>query len=83
MMKKNLKPYIVEWDDPATVGRWRDIAQAREETASRCVSVGFLVEKTKKKIVLSLSYDEECRHVSDTIVIPRGVVRSCRRLHTK
>lgn len=82
-MRGNLKPYIVEWEDCCSYGRWTDLDVMRTVESSQCVSVGFLIEKTKEKIVLSLNYDARKGDVSDTIIIPRSLVKSCRRLYPK
>ena len=82
-MKGNLKTYIVEWDDSAACNGWRPIEKMRAETPATCVTAGFLVEKSAKKVVLSLSHDYGGGHVAETLVIPRENVKSCRRLYTK
>lgn len=83
VMKGNLKPYMVEWEDCASFGRWMDLDVARKMEASQCVTVGFLVEKTPQKLVMTLNRDTGGGDVSDTIVIPRSLVKSCRRLYPK
>ena len=82
-MKGRPKPHIVEWIDSCSGSQWTDIDRVRTWKATTVTSVGFLIEKTSEKVVLSLNYDSPNNNVADSIVIPRSAVKKIRRLYTK
>lgn len=67
----------VEWVDSAHI---RQPWAAKDETLSpvRCVSVGYVVERTKRKIVLAGDYTND-QH-GRLIAIPATAIRRVKRL---
>ena len=71
-------PVLVIWIDSAYhEAGWELIDEARALTPKRCISVGFLIRKTKKRLVLALSITEG--QAGGLLVIPRCAVLSVKR----
>lgn len=71
---------IVEvlWMDIATRGGWLSHKE-RETGPVECRTVGYLLKRDEKTIVLSASWSDQDR--ADTTTIPMGVVHSITELH--
>lgn len=80
MKQKKWHMVRVEWEDSASRGSWRsaDTEAARPRSTLRIVSVGYLLRKTKREIVLFQSHDDEDK-ISDTVAIPMGCVHRIRK----
>lgn len=78
-MAKLKPPVICEvlWTDTATRPGWADHAE-KESGTVECWTVGYLLEKTDKHIVLSGSWNQYER--ADTTTIDAGAVKSYREL---
>lgn len=70
----------VEWDDSATLSRWGYEKEHTESSVAKCRSVGYLIERNEKHIVLALNASDETGRVGDTISIPAACVRKVRRI---
>ena len=60
----------VTWMDIAGHSSWRKEEEARGSEPIPITSVGFLIHKTRCKVVLALNYDHGGQ-VADTLTIPR------------
>jgi len=85
MQKKKKDPYkrypIVEvtWDDSASQGKWgTDESYRRNADTIECKSMGYLLSRNKKKVVLIQSISEE-HQCCDSISIPAKCVKRVRR----
>lgn len=50
--KKRFPLVIVEWEDIVSDSSWMDIREAKHQKPYNCESIGYLIEKNKKNIVL-------------------------------
>jgi len=75
--KKSL--VLVEFEDPALFGRWTDLAE--EMDPLRCMAVGFLLKRTKDKIVLVQVWNENDEHTG-VFALPKGCVKSITKLRS-
>lgn len=73
-----LRLVMVTWRDACSIDGWRSPADEDFDTAD-VVSVGWLLERTKKKIVLASSMCSE-GGVNSVVVIPTPWVGSVRKL---
>ena len=78
-MARRKPPIIVEvtWSDIATRGGW--LSHREHETGPvECRTVGYLMKRDDKFVVLSASWSTQDR--ADTTTIPMGVVHSITEL---
>lgn len=75
---KNRKVVQVRWADIVAGGGWRSEDAARKSQPAACVSVGYVLRRTRSTLVLASSWSED-GEVLQTIVIPRGAVKSVRK----
>ena len=66
----------IEWDDASTskLG-WEDIAVYRAEEVVACRSVGYLIRKDKRQVVIVQTQVGNQTGVMREIAIPRGMVK--------
>lgn len=77
MAAKKLRMVRVRWVDSAATSKpW--MADGETLAADKCVSIGYLVEKTKKKLLLAQSRSS-CEW-GNPLAIPRVAVTSIRRV---
>lgn len=79
-MARRKPPIIVEceWEDIVTRPGW--LSHREHETGPmQCRTVGYVLKRNDKEIVLSASWSTQDR--ADTTTIPMGVVRSITELH--
>jgi hypothetical protein len=76
---KAMRPAEVEWVDSKAQGSWRDADEYRNEQPAPCRSVGYVLTRDAKKIIL-LQSQSESGGVSDSITIPIGCVTKVRYL---
>lgn len=73
MSNKAKQVVRVEWDDSCSYhGWWKD---GEEFDTSVVVTVGILVSRTKKFVIISSSLDGTCNRWVDPLVIPMSAVR--------
>ena len=81
---KRLDPVQVEWFDTAsTTQGWQSLKEAQGATLAHCLSVGYLIQKTKQVLQLcSLKEFDQTPHSSVGVImsIPMGCVKSITRL---
>lgn len=75
-----LRPVVVEWLDATGMHGWFDPAQT-DPCPIRIMSVGYLVERTKKQLVMISSYTEQGMY-GDYLVIPAPWIVRVKRLKT-
>ena len=64
---------VVTWDDAARDSEWHySDEEFQEFTPSVCVSVGWLVHRDERRIVLARDTDPEHSSSGALLVIPRG-----------
>ncbi len=76
-MKKN-DLLLIEWDDAITSHGWEN----REEVlrVASCRSVGWLLYKDKKQVLLASTSSSSVDTVNNHIAIPLGGIKKIRRL---
>ena len=77
MRKKPL--VIVEWDDVNGSSNWAAEESVKKVELTRCTNVGWKLESTAKKLVICAGKNDMGDY-SDRCTIPKGCVRSIRRL---
>ena len=70
---------VVDWIDSSSHGTWRRDWDTYGDV-SRCRSLGFLVEKGRKKVKLLQSSEVTSDSMADAMIIPRVAVTKIRRL---
>lgn len=72
----------VEWTDTYTDGGWAYIKDHVKKVRAPLLirSVGYLLERNARTIILTQQLDEAFGKASDTVTIPRGCVYRVRRL---
>ena len=80
---KTLQPTWVKWLDSVGHQGWFVLEQAEEKEPVVCESLGWLVYKDNKKLVLAISASEEMRNVSAPLVIPMGCILEIRHPKVK
>lgn len=77
MHKKPL--VVVEWDDISSYDSWADEKESPRWTVIRCTTVGWRLKGDRKNLIMT-STRADTGKCNDRQVIPKGVVRSIRRL---
>ena len=80
MSAKTKQIVLVEWEDSIVQGGWRSMEQAEKVEASTCYTAGVLIEKNSKHVIIGQSWYPAADDVSNTTQIPRGMVRSIKRI---
>ncbi len=90
MKKLNYQPVIIEWYDSSGWhnGRWtaiEEIHTKKDEIPIVCVSLGFLIQKTKSSVILARSlsfgkFDGGINEVAGVEQIPTACIQSIRYL---
>lgn len=70
---KKLKAVHVVWIDSATEAAWTRLEDL-DKNLDVTHSVGFLIEKNEKFILLALSFDIESQSVNNYMYVPRVAV---------
>ena len=76
MSKKKTIPVCVEWIDSMGCAGWGDYTPSN----MNCVSVGFLVEKNKDRVILALNKSLHVGRHGDYMEIPLCAVKRIRKL---
>jgi len=66
----------VDWLDAQRHMDWTDQADAEALEPPLCTTVGFIVKRTRKKLVLAATIGHGDSDIGEIIVIPSGMVRS-------
>ena len=84
MSKPDRKPkyplVLVNWEDSAAEGKWKEASEYKTRMPLMMQSVGYKLLDDKKRLILLQSICHENDVVSDSITIPRGCVKSIRKL---
>lgn len=80
MATAKVRIVTVEWDDICSNGGWLSPENARADW--KVISVGMLLSRTKKELVLVQSKVFDRDAVADTLTIPIGVVRKVKTIAT-
>lgn len=81
MQSKKLPIVEVEWYDAHSLGAWRARqAYLDEAKTAECRSVGYLLKSNRDGVTLLQSLHPAEDKMTDSITIPRGTVKSVRRL---
>lgn len=73
-----MKVVYIEWEDSFGGGNWMTKKQANLPVA-KCVTVGFVVKETKRKIVIS-SHECDNGDVHGSMAIPKSCIKSIKEL---
>ena len=76
---RKLPLIIVEWDDISGYAGWATEKQVKEAEVIPCVTVGWQVKSTAKKLITVATRNTQDEY-SDRSTIPKGCIRSIRRL---
>ena len=76
---RKLQLVEVEWEDTTSSGRWVDEENADVKPA-QVHTVGWKLKATRKYLLLISQRDETYGECSDRIRIPRGCIKSVRRI---
>lgn len=66
--------YVVIWDDAESEVSWQE-EPLEPLSACLCTSIGFLVRDEPDRILIADSYFPGTKTISNTIKIPRGMVK--------
>lgn len=78
---KKVHAVLVRWVDSTTAGGWNAaVTVASTAKPTSIVSVGYLLEKTNKRVVLGQSLCEGTQEVCNLLTIPRFAVTAIERL---
>lgn len=69
----------VEWDDISGNAGWDTLEHIKNTEPIKCTTVGWQVRSTAKKLVI-VSTRSDSKTYCDRNVIPKGCIRSIRRL---
>ena len=71
----------VEWMDSCATGGWKSVeTHLKNSGLLICRTLGYLVEETEVHLLIAQSQSHDTKNVSDTIAIPRAMVRRFRRI---
>lgn len=71
---------MVTWHDAAGIQGWRDADEAAHYNPYIVKSVGYLILKNKDVVILGMSETEDRDQFADRLVVPRGMVKSIKKL---
>lgn len=71
---------LVEWLDTSSNSNWATKEEAKPKVLT-CRTIGFLLERNKKHIAIYAT-DSESGNISDRVCIPKGCIKSVKRLKT-
>lgn len=79
---KKVYPVRVTWTDSIGDGGWHDSAEVsrRPMKPTTCVTVGYLLEKKRKFLLLAMSLGGHCAEVHHLLSIPRTAVQKVEKL---
>ena len=77
---KKWTPVEVYWLDACGYAQWAKTAIHSDSSPAGCSSVGYLLKSDKECVVLALNRDHKNDNVDSSMCIPRGMVKSMRRL---
>ena len=72
MKKRKETIVVVNWTDATSYTSWMDRTQAMKEKPLAMTSVGFLVSKKGKSVIIATSLDKDQDRVGDAFIIPKG-----------
>jgi hypothetical protein len=75
MDKKTFRLVKVTWIDATSSDPWTDLDGVLEYPPHEISSVGYLVSRTKEKIVLAANLDHVSNDVSCCMIIPKGCIK--------
>lgn len=80
-MSKTRQVFAVNWFDAAGATEWVDESEAADMNPPLCTTVGFILSKTKRKLVIvsTVGHGEDGQ-VGGREVIPAGMVQSIKSL---
>ena len=81
-MKKQLntlKKIEITWIDSTWIGGWSNGDRCKKYGVSNCRSVGYLVRKDKKEILIGQSYDDN-GNIGNITVVPISQVKGIKNV---
>ena len=76
MGTRTVKIFAVDWEDAQRHTEWMDAADAANLEPPLCTTVGFIVKRTKTKLVISATIGHGDSDIGEVLVIPAGWVKS-------
>ena len=73
----------VEWVDSAATGGWNPARKFIESGTSRCRSVGYMIERSNKQIVLVTNLSDDTGNAGEGMAIPTACVKRVRILEKR
>ena len=73
---------IVNWVDSRVMHGWRDSADLEFDDVAYCRTVGFLQHEDSEKLILTFG-SSESGFVMETITIPRGSIKTIKKLRVR
>ena len=70
---------VVDWVDSAFTPGWR-LSTSEAPTYSLCRTVGYLVEQSKKQVVIAMNVNEDGGY-GESMAIPREIVRKVKKVN--
>ena len=67
---------LVRWHDTTGRGRWVDRPEAKKDKALSINTVGYYLNEDKQVVRLHSQSCDEDKQVSDTHVLPKGMIKS-------
>ena len=78
---KELRMVRVEWVDSAGLNKWQTRQACLDDgSVVVCVSIGFLLRSNRIEVTLVQSLADELGNVNGSFSIPRGCIKSIKRL---
>ena len=76
-----IKMVLVEWEDSNVIHGWRP-DDCRGDDIAHCRTVGILKAEGDISVTVALG-DSDCGSVLETITIPRGCIKSIKKLRCR
>ena len=71
---KKAKIVYVEWEDSASAQGWMKAKDAKKYKVAQCMSVGFVLRDTKKKLLLCTSLWPDNSDACQLMCIPKSSI---------
>ncbi len=73
---------LIKWVDSKVIHGWREGEDTRFDDVAYCETVGFLQYEDKEKVTITFGSSDSA-FIMETITIPRGCIKSVRKLRVR
>lgn len=80
--ENHLKFIMVVWQDPSSRDEW-DSKEIHDGECNYIVSAGIVLSETEEKYVIALNCDISADQWSQSLIIPKGLIKSIKCLQVK